>query len=160
MSDGRTHEPRRAGRADLGSVTALWIALTRHHETFDPAFALRPGAEVEARALIDAQLRDPQTAIFLIGDAAAPAAFATVHVSRAPPIHPERCRAEITDLYVEPDARRRGLGRTLVASATAWAVERGAERIEVRVVTRNPEGRAFWNSVGFGAHVDVLHRRM
>lgn len=141
-------------------LTALWIALTRHHEALDPAYALRPGAEAEVRRLLDAQLRDPDTAIFLLGEDGRPEGFAIVRVSRAPPIHPETCRAEITDLYVTPAARRRGLGRVLVESATAWAAGRGAERLEARVVTRNPAARAFWRAVGFDAHVDVLQRRM
>ncbi len=155
--------PRRARPSDLDRVVALWIALTRHHETLDPAFALRPGAEVEIRMILEAQLRDPDTAIWLLGDGAgaeADEAFAIAHVSRAPPIHPETCRAEITDLYVAPTSRRRGWGRVLVDAALAWAEELGAERCEVRVVVQNPTARAFWESVGFGAHVDVLQRRM
>lgn len=153
--------PRRANRADLPRLTGLWIALTRHHETLDPAFALRPGVEGAIRAILEAQLRDVDTAIWLLGDGDGEAeAFAIAHISRAPPIHPESRRAEITDLYVAPAARRRGWGRALVAVATEWAAEREAERVEVRVVTRNQAARAFWESVGFGAHVDVLHRRM
>ena len=151
--------PRRAGRADLPRLIGLWIALTRHHETLDPAFALRPGAESEIRGILEAQLRDADTAIWLLGEGEAEA-FAIAHISRAPPIHPESCRAEITDLYVVPAARRRGWGRALVSVATEWAAERDAERVEVRVVTQNRAARAFWESVGFGAHVDVLHRRM
>jgi GNAT superfamily N-acetyltransferase len=154
-----TGTPRRASRDDLPRLTRLWIALTRHHETLDPSFALRPGAEMEIRSLLEAQLRDADTAIWLLGGGEVEG-FAIAHISRAPPIHPESCRAEITDLYVTPAARRRGWGRALVAVAIGWAAERDAERVEVRVVTRNPAARAFWESVGFGAHVDVLHRRM
>jgi len=150
--------PRRAGSADLAGLLALWIALTRHHEALDPGFALRPGAEAEVRRLLEAQLRDPDTAIFLVDGAGGPTAFATVQVCRALPIHPETCRAEITDLYVLPATRRGGLGLTLVAAATAWAAARGAERIEARVVSRNPEGQTFWRAAGFVPHVDVLSR--
>jgi GNAT superfamily N-acetyltransferase len=151
---------RRAGGAELADVTALWLALTRHHEALDPAFALRPGAEAEVRRLLEAHLGDPATAIFLADDAAPPDGFAIAHLSRAPPIHPETCRAEITDLFVAPAARRRGLGRALVAAATRWAKGRGAERLEARVVAGNDLGQAFWRSVGFASCVDVLQRRV
>jgi GNAT superfamily N-acetyltransferase len=151
-------EPRRATNGDLAAVTALWIELTRHHAALDPHFALRAGAADEARRLLDAQLRDPDTAIFVAGDP--PDAFAIVDVRRAPPIHPELCRAEITDVYVAPAHRRRGTGRALVAAATRFARDLGAERIEVRVSPRNLEAQAFWRAEGYGAHMEVLHRRV
>jgi GNAT superfamily N-acetyltransferase len=153
-------ELRRAGSGDLAAVTALWIELTRHHAALDPHFALRPGAEVEARHLLDAQLRDPDTAILVAGAPDRLDAFAIVLVRRAPPIHPETCRAEITDLYVAPARRRCGCGQALVAAATSWARGRGAERIEVHVSPKNPEAQAFWRAVGYGAHMNVLHRRL
>ena len=143
---------------DLAAVTALWIELTRHHAALDPHFALRAGAEHEARQLIGAQMRDPDTGIFVSGDPAA--AFAIVNVRRAPPIHRELCRAEISDLYVVPGQRRRGLGKALVIAATRWATARGAERVEVNVSPHNPEAQAFWRAQGYGAHMNVLHRRL
>jgi ribosomal protein S18 acetylase RimI-like enzyme len=141
-------------------VTSLWIELTRHHAVLDPHFALRPEADGEARRLLEAQLRDPDTAIFVAGDAAAVVGFAIACVRRAPPIHPETCRAEITDLYVAPARRRRGWGHALVAEATRFARARGAGRVEVHVSPRNPEAQAFWRAEGYGSHMEVLHRRL
>jgi GNAT superfamily N-acetyltransferase len=151
-------DPRRASGGDLAAVTSLWIRLTEHHAALDPHFALRAGAADEARRLLEAMLRDPDTAIFVTGDP--PDAFAIANVRRAPPIHPEICRAEITDVYVAPAQRRRGAGRALVAAATGWARCRGAERVEVNVSPRNPEAQAFWRAQGYGPHMDVLHRRL
>ncbi len=150
--------PRRASQADLAAVTSLWIQLTEHHAALDPHFTLRAGAEDEARRLLEAQLRDPDTAIFVAGDP--PSAFAIVNVRHAPPIHPESCRAEITDVFIAPGRRRRGAGRALVVAATRWASARGAERVEVNVSPRNPEAQAFWRALGYGAHMEVLHRKL
>ena len=158
-SDAQT-ETRRATRADLAAVTALWIELTRHHAAVDPHFALRAGADAEVQRLLGAQLRDPDTAIFVAGDGGAISGFAIACVRAAPPIHAETCRAEISDLYVAPARRRRGCGRALVDVATRWAQGRGAERIEVNVSPRNPEAQAFWRAAGYGEHMSVLHRRL
>jgi ribosomal protein S18 acetylase RimI-like enzyme len=149
-------QPRRATNGDLTALTALWIALTEHHAALDPHFALRAGAEGEARRLIEAMARDPDTAIFVSGDP--PGAFAIVNVRRAPPIHAETRRAEITDVYVSPAVRRRGAGRALVRAATEWASARGAERVEVQVSPHNPEAQAFRRAHGYGVHMNVLHR--
>jgi ribosomal protein S18 acetylase RimI-like enzyme len=139
-------------------VTSLWIQLTEHHAALDPHFALRAGAEDEVRRLLDAMLRDPGTAIFVTGEP--PSAFAIVNVRHAPPIHRETCRAEITDVYVTPALRRRGAGCALVAAATRFASERGAERVEVHVSPHNAEAQAFWRAQGYGRHMEVLHRRL
>jgi GNAT superfamily N-acetyltransferase len=152
--------PRRATRGDLAAVTALWIELTRHHAALDPHFALRAGAETEAARLLDAQLRDPDTAIFVADHAGAVCAFAIAWVRVAPPIHAETCRAEITDLYVAPARRRCGAARALVDAASRWAHGRGAERVEVHVSPHNPEAQAFWSAAGYRPHMSVLHRRL
>jgi GNAT superfamily N-acetyltransferase len=143
-------------------VVALWIALSEAHAARDPLYALVPGAEGEVRRLVDAQLRDPDTATFVAerADSAGLAGLCIVRVDRAPPIHAETRRAEITDLYVEDARRRRGVGSALVERAYAWARQRGAPRVEVRVAAHNEVGRAFWRAQGFGDFMDVLHRRL
>jgi ribosomal protein S18 acetylase RimI-like enzyme len=141
-------------------VSALWIELTRHHAAFDPHFALRAGADAEVARLLEAVLRDPDTAVFVAGEGERPDAFAIVSVRVAPPIHAETCRGEITDLYVAPARRRRGCGRALVDAATRWASGRGAERVEVHVSPHNPEAQAFWRAAGYGERMTVLHRRL
>ena len=117
---------------------------------------------LSAKLFLNAATRRLQAgeALFVAGDPGAVFAFAIACVRRAPPIHPETCRAEISDLYVAPSLRRRGCGRALVAAALDWARARGAERVEVRVSPRNPEAQAFWRAAGYGAHMEVLHRRI
>jgi GNAT superfamily N-acetyltransferase len=69
-------------------------------------------------------------------------------------------RAEITDLLVGENERRRGFGRALVGHALRWVEERGVARCEIRVHARNAEGQAFWRSLGFDDWMDVLQRRL
>jgi GNAT superfamily N-acetyltransferase len=134
--------------------------LTEHHASVDPLFALRPDADAEIRRLLDAILRDPDAAIFVYERDGALLGFCTVRIDRAPPIQVEAQRAEITDLMVRASQRRRGLGRALVERALSWVEERGVERCEVRVASRNSEGQRFWRAVGFDDLMDVLHRRL
>jgi GNAT superfamily N-acetyltransferase len=151
---------RRGTRADLDALVALWLALTRYHVHFESLFMLRPGAEAEVRRLIEAQLRDPETLVLLHAPASGPDGLCLVRVDRAPPIHPEVVRAEITDLYVADASRRRGVGRALAEAALGWVGARGIARVEVRVAARNRDGHAFWQALGFEPFVDVLHRRL
>jgi len=151
---------RPASARDLHAVLALWIELTRHHEPLDPLFRLRDGAEAELRELLRAALRDPDARVLLHESGGAPDGLCIVRVDRAPPIYRETERAEITDLGVRAAVRRRGIGRALAEEALAWVRARGVGRIEVRVVSANAEGRAFWRALGFAPFVDVLQRRL
>jgi ribosomal protein S18 acetylase RimI-like enzyme len=148
---------RRAGPADLDALVELWLEVARHHQDLDPYFVLRPDARGEARRLLARELDDPDAAAWVAGDP--PRGFCIARIDRAPPVHEETERAEITDLGVRPAARRGGLGRALVEAADAWARERGVGRMEVRVAARNAEGQAFWRALGFGDFMDVLQRR-
>ena len=149
---------RRARSADRSSIDALWRSLLALHAKLDPAFRVA-GNAVPARAL--AQLFEQVgTAAFVAETEAGVVAFCAARVEDAPQGLAESRRAEITELFVSEHARRRGLGRALVEAACEWARERGAARVEVRVVAANAAGGAFWRSLGFGAFVDVLDRRL
>jgi len=57
--------------------------------------------------------------------------------------------AELTELFVEPGYRRRGVGRALVAHAERLAREREAEKLVVLTGFTNLEGQAFYRVVGY-----------
>ena len=59
---------------------------------------------------------------------------------------PEGGVVELEDLFVDPDAQRRGIGRALVAGAGFLAGRAGGRRIDV---TANPDALGFYASVGF-----------
>ena len=156
----RPAEIRRADHRDLERLVALWIDLTEHHAGLEPLYELRDGAEDEARRLLEAQLRDPETAVFVRETSGRLDGFCSVRIARAPPIYREDVRAEIMDLLVRREGRRRGIGRALVKATLAWVRERGVPRVEVRVAAGNREGRTFWRALEFGPFVDVLQRRL
>jgi GNAT superfamily N-acetyltransferase len=131
-----------------------------HHAAIEPAFRMRGGTRERLPKLLARQLRDPDMAIFVWEESCDLVGFCSVRVERSPAALVEAARAEIADLGVRADRRRNGVGRALVEAARAWVQSRGAERLEVRVAVRNPEGQAFWRALGFEGFVDVLQRRL
>jgi GNAT superfamily N-acetyltransferase len=58
--------------------------------------------------------------------------------------------AEITELFVRDDYRRRGLASRLLDAALGWAAAAGFERIAVEATARaGAPGPAFYAAVGF-----------
>jgi N-acetylglutamate synthase-like GNAT family acetyltransferase len=58
-------------------------------------------------------------------------------------------KAEISGLVVGAAARRRGVGRALVAASSDWAAGCGFESIAVRSNIRRSESHPFYGSLGF-----------
>jgi ribosomal protein S18 acetylase RimI-like enzyme len=58
-------------------------------------------------------------------------------------------RAELTELYVDPTHRRRGIGRALVRRVEALAMERGATELVLLTGLDNQEAQAFYRRLGY-----------
>jgi ribosomal protein S18 acetylase RimI-like enzyme len=159
---GRPHagHVRPAESGDLDALTEIWTEITQHHAPLDPLFTLRPGAAAQIRKLLRAVLRDPDAATFVFEADGAVVGMSCVRIDRAPPILRETRRAEITDLGVRRERRRRGVGLALAQAALDWVSSQGVDRVEVRVTRGNRAGQAFWRSLGFGDFMDVLQRRL
>jgi ribosomal protein S18 acetylase RimI-like enzyme len=145
---------------DLDRVAALWTAITRHHEPLDPVFRMREDADAELGELLRAIARDPDAVILVYDEDGDLPGLCIVRLDRSPPIMKEVERAEITDLGVREDARRRGIANALVDEALSWVKQSGVSRVEVQVAVANREGQAFWRARGFGDLMDVLHKRL
>lgn len=155
MTDG----VRRAVRGDRDRLVELWLGLLAHHAPLDPHYQVQPGRDREWRRLIERLLASPDAAVFVWEEQGALLGFCIAQLEEAPPVLVERSRAEITDLMVEPGARRRGIGRALVEASVDWIRRRGVERTTVRVAAQNAEAQAFWRALGFADLMDVLQRR-
>lgn len=55
----------------------------------------------------------------------------------------------VYDLWVAPEARRRGVARQLVDRACAWCREQGFPRLKLEVAATNAAARALYASAGF-----------
>ena len=64
------------------------------------------------------------------------------------PTHP-RLPSLGCELFVLPEARRRGVGRALYAAASAWARERGAETLDAFTFDADPAGLGFARERGY-----------
>ena len=153
---------RPARPQEIDRIAALWSLITDHHASLDPLFRMRRGpvAEGELRELLRALRRDPDAEFFVCDVEGTPVGLCIVRIDHAPPILEETERAEISDVGVRPEWRRRGIARRLVEAAQAWVRERGVARIEIQVASGNRVGQAFWRAMGYADLMDVLHKRL
>jgi len=130
---------RLAGRSD----TAV-LARFRH--------ALWPdGPEAEHRAEVERffEKRAPAAAVMLAEDASGPLGFAELSIRP----YAEGCDTDrvgfLEGWYVRPEARRRGVGRELVAAGLAWARAQGCTEFASDSEADNALGAAAHRALGF-----------
>jgi ribosomal protein S18 acetylase RimI-like enzyme len=68
--------------------------------------------------------------------------------------------AELTELYVEPAYRRRGVGRALIAVVERLARERGAEEMIIMTGINNAAAQALYGAIGYDSYAVALHRKI
>ena len=125
-------ELRVAGPADLDAIMALETS-TFGSDAWSPASML---SELESEHTYYLFAFDPETPELLAG-------YGGLLAPR------DSDDGDIQTLAVAEDARRAGLGRTLVTSLLAEAETRGASEVFLEVRADNPHARALYDSLGF-----------
>lgn len=67
-------------------------------------------------------------------------------------------RGYIYHTAVSPDRRKQGIGRQLVDSAMNALKEQGINKTALVCFSKNEEGNAFWQNIGFTKRTDLPYR--
>jgi ribosomal protein S18 acetylase RimI-like enzyme len=62
----------------------------------------------------------------------------------------------VTDIVVDPEGRRRGVGAALFEALKAWFLERGASHLRLQAAHNNQASQAFWRAMGCEDYTDLL----
>jgi ribosomal protein S18 acetylase RimI-like enzyme len=149
---------RPARPSDLPRVCALAAELVRQHHRLDPPrfLLVEPVAEGYRRfftgelkrkgALILVAEGEPGDGSAADGEIAG-YAYATLEARNWNDLLD--AAGKLNDLFVDPTARRRGVGRLLVRAALDALAARGAPRVVLMSAWRNPDAHAFFEALGF-----------
>jgi ribosomal protein S18 acetylase RimI-like enzyme len=86
----------------------------------------------------------PDRAVFVVDG---PDGLVAMAVGGSAPMDPNV--AALYGMWVAPSARRRGLGKALIAAVKAWAIESGYPSLGLGVTTTNGPAIALYESLGF-----------
>lgn len=138
---------RRARAEDLPAALELYRELERFQQAwrvFEPRSDLAGEAEARYRAALD----DPAQ-LHLVAERDARLVGMGVARITVPSSMSDERAAEVSNVYVLPDARGLGVGRALVTGLARWARERGARRLVLKTYSQNEDALRFWEAVGF-----------
>jgi ribosomal protein S18 acetylase RimI-like enzyme len=140
---------REATAADIDRVAEMRLSLVAAHAGHVAYGPLRRNALEIARDLTERQFRSARQVVFLAVQGRRIVGMlrcvdAPGHRLFLPARH-----GYVTMVFVEPDARRRGVLRALLDHAVRWCKERGLDQMRLHNAADNPLASAAWESLGF-----------
>jgi GNAT superfamily N-acetyltransferase len=135
---------RRATTKDADRIGELWLDLLHEQAGHDARIGVADDALERWRNDFPMWLDDETRRLFVAEVDGTIEGFASAHRWGPPPIYAESEEVYLDEVYVAPDARRRGLGSALVDAVRTWAEGLGAERVRLQVLAENDSGNRFW----------------
>lgn len=141
------NEIRRATPADADRIAPLFDAYRR--------FYGRDGDLPLARRFLADRLANGESVVFFAIDGATPCGFTQLY----PLFSSLSCRPIwiLSDLYVDPGARRTGVGRRLMEAAHAFARSTGAAAVELDTAHTNAQAQALYEDLGYRRDLEFRH---
>ena len=140
---------RPARPEDAAEASRLWLALQHEQGALHEAFAPSEDAGQRWANDFEAWVRADAVRCLLVAERDGRLVGLATAVPWFPaPIYRASEEVFLTDLFVDPEARRQGVGRALVEAVRGWAGDRGAKRVRLRVVSGNAAAEAFWAALG------------
>jgi ribosomal protein S18 acetylase RimI-like enzyme len=148
---GPAPEIRPASAADLTALARMGAKLARAHHAMDAARFFLPEEPLEAGYAwwLGKELGNRRAVVLAAEARGRVVGYA---YGRLEPRDWNMLRdacGEAVDLWVEPAARRAGLGARLVEALAAALEARGAERVVLYVAARNPDARRLFRRLRF-----------
>lgn len=138
-------EVRRGRLQDLEELVELQLQLRDHHRRLEPQNPRYLVADDEWRSLIERDLNDSGSRLFVAIADGAPRGFVKLSFVQKP----WGTSCEMDTLVVDEGWRSRGVGERLVEAAELLAREAGATGMRTNVLLRNDGGRSFYGRLGY-----------
>jgi ribosomal protein S18 acetylase RimI-like enzyme len=142
---------RRAEKRDLPEIGRLGAALIRVHREFDSQRFMSPGDDPEGGYawFLGTQLRKRDVAVFVAQRDGEVIGYAYCGIEPRSWMELRDEAGFIHDIVVAERARRVGIGRRLLATATEWLFSRGVPRVMLWTAERNDAAQQLFASAGF-----------
>lgn len=117
--------------------------LTERYDEFDD------DARADAIAYRREQFRSDDEALFVAAREGSLVGYSHVKYVEPPPVFARGPEGKISEVYVAPDRRGRGIADDLMDRAESWAADRGCEYVSLSVNEDNETARRVYESRGY-----------
>lgn len=150
---------RTARRGDVPSLLMLWGAMMDEHVKLDPRLAIHADAREHQSRAFSSWIEDPARTVLVAEEANhLVVGYAAGNIVPGNGIQAPARIGQVTDCFVAPRRRRRGIGRRLVSRLLDVLSERGADVVRLQVSALNATSESFWASQGWERLEEILER--
>lgn len=147
-----------AGEQHIPGVVEVWKDFMDFHQSKDPFFTRREGAEKDFSNYFRKVISSKDThALVALVNKEKVIGFSISAIKNHPPVFTDTKYGEIIDLAIHDEYRCRGIGEEMLRIIFEWFDAHDARRIELRVAAQNFIGYSFWEKHGFVEDLHVLH---
>lgn len=136
---------------DLELVHTLWLGLAQEMQAMDPVYKLAPSYEELGRDSLRDAIADDFAHVHVAYDGERPVGFAIIRLQFPHSLFQQKPLVHISDVYVAPDHRRRGIASGLLAHGIAYAKKKGIDLVTLGVLADNPAA-GLYEKLGFKVH--------
>jgi ribosomal protein S18 acetylase RimI-like enzyme len=150
---------RLATKKDLPEMRRLWREMMDVHARCEPRFRPLPPPEGERaweQHMREDVLGNEECCIF-VAEAEGRLIGQMMGMLHDPyPVFEPGRYGYVTDVAVDPAARRSGVGRALFEALKAWFRAQGVTYLQLMVAHHNPISQAFWRALGCTDYMDIM----
>ena len=165
MAKDAARNVRPARRSDVARLAELRHWYLAETARLEPRLKLLPEGRERILQAVSAWLGQEDREVLVAEGAAgegegepALVGYATGLYSIWPPIFRAQRVGEVSECFVVPAARKRGLGRALLDGVAASMLRRGADVLRAPVPSRNDGSIGLFHALGFRPHLVVVER--
>jgi len=149
---------RDARSDDADAVTAMWLKMAAQHTAYNRVrWGWADDAEAVWRGTFKESVAKQDCVVLVAVDPAdRPVGYLMAKIGPTPPIFAARHRGEVTDMFVCPSWRRKGVGKALLQRATDVVEARGAAFVVLNVASANASAIHFYETCGFRTLVQQM----
>jgi ribosomal protein S18 acetylase RimI-like enzyme len=140
---------RHADDDDLTAIADLWKDLMDFHGERDPWLSRSESGHELYKEHIKGLLNEPDILILVAQVENEVVGYCSAEICERSAAFKLRSYALITAIAVNSRWRRQGIAAKLAQEIVCMLYNRGIERVEVSVSTRNEASTAFWQAMGF-----------
>ena len=148
---------RNARRGDVPSLMLLWKAMMAENARVDPRLEIHPHAEEHMASKFGEWIHESERVLVLAEEGRRlVVGYAAARVAPGTGWHSPQRIGEISDCFVVPARRRRGIARRMVGRLCDMLYELNVDTVRLQVVAANQASLGFWKATGWDLLEEIL----
>ena len=144
---------REARIGDLGDITDLWEQMAEHHSRLSHHFTVSEDGRDKYSKYLVRKFSEKSTKLIVATSGPKAVGYMLCLLSPNSPVFKERTLGIVSDVYVRPEFRKRGITKEMLKVGLRWFHRNKVATVQLSVAAANLEARAAWGQLGFKPHM-------